>query len=156
MSFNGTKRTCRPRCATSAFRGKAENICSHRAFPVLTDAVEKVENRTTPKISQMLIFWTTPPLRCSLVSIRRSVVVFLRSDVVPSRRCARNASAALENFVCYPPKDFFDSIGQNRKSSMRAHVFRFAPESGHCATEPACPFRANRATFARLKSKGRC
>src|SRR5438309_11858263 len=26
-------------------------------------------------------FWTTPPLRCSLVSIRRSVVVFLRSDV---------------------------------------------------------------------------
>ena len=34
--FLGTKRTCRPRCATSAFRGKAENICSHRAFPVLT------------------------------------------------------------------------------------------------------------------------
>jgi hypothetical protein len=33
--FLGTKRTCRPRCATSAFRGKAENICSHRAFPVL-------------------------------------------------------------------------------------------------------------------------
>jgi hypothetical protein len=28
-------------------------------------------------------FWTTPPLRCSLVSIRRSVVVFQRSDVVP-------------------------------------------------------------------------
>jgi hypothetical protein len=28
----------------------------------------------------------------------------------PSRRCAQNASAALENFVCYSPKDFFDSI----------------------------------------------
>src|SRR5207302_8998456 len=28
-------------------------------------------------------FWTTPPLRCSLVSLRRSMVVFLRSDVVP-------------------------------------------------------------------------
>jgi poly[(R)-3-hydroxyalkanoate] polymerase subunit PhaC len=27
-------------------------------------------------------------------------------------------------------------------SSMRAHVFRFAPESGHCATDSACPFRA--------------
>ncbi len=26
---------------------------------------------------------------------------------------------------------------------MRAYVFRFAPESGHCATQPACPFRAN-------------
>ena len=25
---------------------------------------------------------------------------------------------------------------------MRAYVFRFAPESGHCATQPACPFRA--------------
>jgi DNA-directed RNA polymerase specialized sigma24 family protein len=24
----------------------------------------------------------------------------------PSRRCARNASAALENFVCYPQKTF--------------------------------------------------
>src|SRR5258705_173126 len=31
----GTKRTCQPRCATAAFRGEAENICSHRAFPVL-------------------------------------------------------------------------------------------------------------------------
>src|SRR6266404_5452775 len=35
-STHGTKRTCRPRCATSAFRGKAENICSQGAFPVLT------------------------------------------------------------------------------------------------------------------------
>jgi hypothetical protein len=26
---------------------------------------------------------------------------------------------------------------------MRANVFRFAPESGHCATESACPFRAD-------------
>src|SRR5260370_170258 len=34
--------------------------------------------------------------------------------------------------------------GQNRKSSMRAYDFRFAPESGHCATESACPFRAKR------------
>src|SRR5258705_13677512 len=33
--------------------------------------------------------------------------------------------------------------GQNRKISMRAYDFRFAPESGHCATESACPFRAS-------------
>ena len=33
-------------------------------------------------------------------------------------------------------------MGQNRKNSRRAHVFRFAPESGHCATDAACPFRA--------------
>ena len=32
----GTKRTCRLHCAMSALRGTAENICSHRAFPVLT------------------------------------------------------------------------------------------------------------------------
>src|SRR6266403_2967933 len=31
---------------------------------------------------------------------------------------------------------------QNRKTSMRANVFRFAPKSGHCAIQPACPFRA--------------
>src|SRR5712675_2885054 len=36
MSVSGTKRTCRLHCAMSALRGKAENICSHRAFPVLT------------------------------------------------------------------------------------------------------------------------
>jgi hypothetical protein len=28
-------------------------------------------------------FWTTPPLRCFVVPIRKSVVVFLRRDVVP-------------------------------------------------------------------------
>src|SRR5258706_7076448 len=37
---------------------------------------------------------------------------------------------------------FSHGLGQNRKSSIRAHVFRFAPKSGHCATESACPFRA--------------
>ena len=33
-------------------------------------------------------------------------------------------------------------VGQNRKSSLRAYVFRFAPESRHYATHSACPFRA--------------
>jgi hypothetical protein len=33
-------------------------------------------------------------------------------------------------------------LGQNRKSSMRANVFWFAPESGHRAMQSACPFRA--------------
>ena len=36
MSAPGTKRTCRLRCAMSALRGKAENICSQRVFPLLT------------------------------------------------------------------------------------------------------------------------
>ena len=32
--------------------------------------------------------------------------------------------------------DFFNSIGQNRKYSRRADVFRFAPESGHALRVP--------------------
>ena len=51
--------------------------------------------------------------------------------------------SSFRKFRLLPPKDFFDSIGQNRKNSMRAYDFRFAPESGHCATESARPFRAN-------------
>jgi hypothetical protein len=35
MSGSGTKRTYRVRNVMSAFEGKAENICSHGAFPVL-------------------------------------------------------------------------------------------------------------------------
>src|SRR5258706_15493787 len=33
-------------------------------------------------------------------------------------------------------------LGQNRKSSMRANVFRFAPESRHHVTHAVCPFSA--------------
>src|SRR5258706_16362745 len=40
-------------------------------------------------------------------------------------------------------KTFSHGLGQNRKSSMRAHVFRFAPKSGHCATDSTCPLPAN-------------
>jgi hypothetical protein len=34
-------------------------------------------------------------------------------------------------------------LGQKAKYSLRADVFRFAPESGRRATWSACPFRAN-------------
>src|SRR5258705_13994145 len=47
--------------------------------------------------------------------------------------------------------EFSHSLGQNRKSSMPAHVFRFAPKSGHCATGSACPFRAKRRLLHRSK-----
>ena len=43
--------------------------------------------------------------------------------------------------------------GQNRKTSMRAYVFRFAPESGHCATQSACPFRARNGLMHRSKHR---
>jgi hypothetical protein len=35
-------------------------------------------------------------------------------------------------------KDFFDSIGQAEKNSVRANVFRFAAELGHYLTQSAC------------------
>jgi hypothetical protein len=35
-------------------------------------------------------------------------------------------------------KAFFDSIGQIEKNSVRAYVFRFALELGHCSTLSAC------------------
>jgi hypothetical protein len=34
-------------------------------------------------------------------------------------------------------------LGQNRISSLRGYVFRFAPESGHRELQSACLFRAN-------------
>src|SRR5205814_7723965 len=40
-------------------------------------------------------------------------------------------------------KTFAHGLGQNRKSSLRVYVFRFAPESRHNATHSACSFRAN-------------
>src|SRR6267154_4978368 len=47
-------------------------------------------------------------------------------------------------------KTFPHGLGQNRKSSMRAHVFCFAPESGHCGTESASPFRGQLRKFPEL------
>jgi hypothetical protein len=35
------------------------------------------------------------------------------------------------------------AMGQNRKSSMRANVFRCSPNNGHRQDTSACPFRAN-------------
>src|SRR5258707_11223796 len=36
-----------------------------------------------------------------------------------------------------------DEPGQNRKSSMRAHVFRCSPNNGHCQDTSVCPLRAD-------------
>src|ERR1700756_4849845 len=61
-------------------------------------------------------FWTTPPLRCFVVPIRKSVVVFLSRDVVPHVATHRTHQQ-LRKFSYIPQKDFFDSIGQNAKHS---------------------------------------
>ncbi len=51
---------------------------------------------------------------------------------------------AIEKTILGVPgsSEFSHSLGQMRKSSERANVFRFAPESGHYATQSACLFRA--------------
>jgi hypothetical protein len=54
-------------------------------------------------------FWITPPLQCSVVLIRRSVVVFLRHDVVPQSRRTKRISG-FRKFRLVPLKAFFDSI----------------------------------------------
>jgi len=82
-------------------------FCSHTglksdiaACPFCADAVEKVENGTTPKIAQMLIF------DYSVVAMLFSVDTKVRGRFSekrcgPSRRYAGNASAALNNFAYY-------------------------------------------------------
>ena len=49
-----------------------------------------------------------------------------RSGFLTSLRPKRISSSG--KFRLFPPKDFFDSMGQKLKSSMRAYVFRFAPD----------------------------
>jgi hypothetical protein len=41
--------------------------------------------------------------------------------------------------------------GQNRKSSLRARVFRFAPDIEPCATWSSCPKSANKRLVHRSK-----
>jgi hypothetical protein len=45
-------------------------------------------------------------------------------------------------------------LGQTRKYSRRADVFRCPPDSGHSAEESACPFCANSGLMQRSKIGG--
>src|SRR5712675_1420009 len=68
----------------------------------------------------------------------------------PERNTLRNA------VINWPDGDegkrAISEMGQNRKSSSRAYVFRFAPKNGHRATTAACPFRATRRLAHRSKA----
>ena len=69
---------------------------------------------------------------------------------VGNRRASRGVTERYEGLRRSPLKPTTSAIGQNRKSSMRAHVFCFAPESGHCGTESASPFRGQLRKFPEL------
>src|ERR1700728_1972692 len=78
------------------------------------DTVEKVENRKTPKISQKLIFGQVR--RWDVHSANTKVRGrFSEKRGGLSHRCARNASAALENFVRHPQKTFSTVSARNRQ-----------------------------------------
>ena len=84
-------------------------------------------------------FRIIPPLRCSVAPIRRSVVAFLRSEVVPY--CARNASAVLENFVCFPEKTFSTAsvkIGSRGPSAGCQPCPRKRTSSGRLGMSQTC------------------
>jgi hypothetical protein len=91
---------------------------------LLSDIVAKVENRTTPKISQMLIFAN------SATAVFRSANTKLRDRFCakrcgPSYRRARNASAVLKNFGRHPKKTFATISSLSRQgSSMRMSASR--------------------------------
>src|SRR6476620_11821730 len=48
----------------------------------------------------------------------------------PSRRCARNASAALENFVCCPEKTFSTASTQRRSGGLLDDFIRECEHRG--------------------------
>src|SRR5712671_7687614 len=50
-------------------------------------------------------------------------------------------------------RTFSRSLGQNRKSSMRANDFRCSPNNGHRQETSACPFRASSRPANRLEGK---
>src|SRR5258706_12875012 len=63
-SANGTKRTYRVRSVVSAFGGKAEIICSHGVFPVLT----LNGHRPIPHAKRESITWRGPCFAAKLTS----------------------------------------------------------------------------------------
>src|SRR5260370_12857841 len=64
----------------------------------------------------------------------------------PSRPCARNASAALENFVCLPEKTFSTAsvkIGSGRARAARPFYPQQQTSSGCSAPSEKCQIRKN-------------
>src|SRR5712671_6179342 len=60
----------------------------------------------------------------------------------PSRRCARNASAALENFLCFPQKTFSTvsvnrvGLAMYRRLPLRGDNRTFSPAGWHVSKVP--------------------
>jgi hypothetical protein len=97
---------------------KPESISSLGVFRLLTDAVEKskIERSKKPRKCLFLDYSAAATLNGADTKVRGRVSE-KRSG--PSRRCARNASAALKKFVCLLQKTFSTAsthIGSLRRS----------------------------------------
>jgi hypothetical protein len=57
-------------------------------------------------------------------------------------RASKGVTERYEGLWRSPLKPTTSARGQNRKSSMRANVFRCSPNNGHCQDTSVCPLRA--------------
>src|SRR5713101_5717953 len=88
-----------------------------RGCLLVADTVAKVENRTRPKISRMLII--RPFCRCGALSAATKVRGrFWVKRYGPSRRRARNASAAFRIFDPHPKKTFATVSANTRHCTL--------------------------------------
>src|SRR3984893_2959252 len=96
----------------SVVGAEAENMCSARVFRLLTDTVEKVENRTAPKISRKSILGRLD--RCNAPQRRcEDRWLFLCETMwsLTSPRAKRISGP--KKFRSPPRKDFFNTIAQS-------------------------------------------
>ena len=90
-------------------------------------------------------------VRCGSWLRENSEIEFANGNFVSTSINLKNKSAGdgcrdktIEKTIlrAFRARTFSRSLGQNRKSSMRANVFRCSPNNGHCQYTSACPFRA--------------
>src|SRR6266403_3399897 len=91
----------------------------------------KIERRQIPTFARFLDYSAVAMLFSVDTKIRGR---FSEKRCGPSRRCARNASAGLENFVCYPQKTFSTASTHSRRrccarlSGKRILCGRYCPK----------------------------
>jgi hypothetical protein len=85
----------------------------HASLPSWVDSVEKVENRTTPKISRKLIFRRL--CRCNALQRRYEGPWSLLCETMWSRTSSRaKRISGPKKFRSSPEKDFFNTIDPKR------------------------------------------
>jgi hypothetical protein len=84
----------------------------------LADIVEKVENRTTPKIPHKLIFWRAYRYKASWRRYEGPWSILCETMRSLTSPRAKRISGS-KKFRASPKKDFFNTIRQHRTSPQR-------------------------------------